>query len=199
MKNNQWARLLAYVTGLVNQQLLQQNEYLVAENRILRAHLPTRLRLTDPERSTLAAIGKRLGRKALAQVACVAKPDDLCLVPQTRRPEVRRFQTTLVSRSATSSMPDRGTGGPNGQGEPELGLRPDHRSPFQPWTQTLRSDRGQHPAPARHPACSEAQPEHELEGFHRSAYGRSGWCRLLHRRSAHVRSGNVLRSVLPTS
>ena len=49
-----WARLLAYVTGLVNQERLLKNEYLVAENRILRAHLPTRLRLSDPERSTLA-------------------------------------------------------------------------------------------------------------------------------------------------
>ena len=36
-----------------------------------------RLRLSDPERSTLAEIGKRLGRKALAQVACVAKPDTI--------------------------------------------------------------------------------------------------------------------------
>jgi putative transposase len=43
----------------------------------LRAHLPARLRLSDPERSTLAEIGKRLGRKALAQVACVAKPDTI--------------------------------------------------------------------------------------------------------------------------
>ena len=54
-----------------------QDEYLAAENRILRAHLPARLRLSDPERSTLAEIGKRLGRKALAQVACVAKPDTI--------------------------------------------------------------------------------------------------------------------------
>jgi putative transposase len=77
MKDNNWARLLAYVTGLVNQELLLQNEYLAAENRILRAHLPTRLRLTDPERSTLAEIGKRLGRKALKRVACVAKPDTI--------------------------------------------------------------------------------------------------------------------------
>jgi hypothetical protein len=61
----------------VNQELLLQNEYLAAENRILRAHLPTRLRLTDPERSTLAEIGKRLGRKALKQVARVAKPDTI--------------------------------------------------------------------------------------------------------------------------
>ena len=34
--NNQWVRFLAYVTGLVNQELLLQNEYLVAENHILR-------------------------------------------------------------------------------------------------------------------------------------------------------------------
>src|ERR671916_3348054 len=74
MKENHWARLLAYVTGLVNQELLLQNEYLAAENRILRSRLPSRLRLSDPERSTLAEIAKRLGRKALKDVACVAKP-----------------------------------------------------------------------------------------------------------------------------
>src|SRR6516165_2836027 len=77
MPDNKWARLLAYVTGLVNQKLLLQNEYLAAENRILRAHLPARVRLSDPERSTLAEIGKRLGRSALQQVACIAKPDTI--------------------------------------------------------------------------------------------------------------------------
>ena len=45
-----WARLLAFVTGLVNQDLLLRNEYLIAENRILRGHLPMRLRLSDPSR-----------------------------------------------------------------------------------------------------------------------------------------------------
>jgi len=50
---------------------------LAAEDRILRAHLPARLRLSDPERSTLAEIGKRLGRNALGQVARVAKPDTI--------------------------------------------------------------------------------------------------------------------------
>ena len=44
----QVARLLAYVTGLVNQELLLQVEYLTAENRILRAHGPARLRLSMP-------------------------------------------------------------------------------------------------------------------------------------------------------
>src|SRR6266849_6567260 len=77
MPDNKWARLLAYVTGLVNQKFLLQNEYLIAENRILRKHLPARMRLSDPERSTLAEIGKRLGRTALQQVACVAKPDTI--------------------------------------------------------------------------------------------------------------------------
>ena len=68
-----WARLLAFVTGLVNQELLLRNEYLIAENRILRGHLPMRLRLVDPERVTLAEIAKRLGRNALKDVAQVAK------------------------------------------------------------------------------------------------------------------------------
>ena len=77
MQDNKWARLLAYVTGLVNQRLLLQCEYLAAENRILRSHLPRRLRLSDPQRSTLAEIGKRLGRTQLAEVACVAKPDTI--------------------------------------------------------------------------------------------------------------------------
>ena len=77
MKENKWLRLPTYVAGLVDQELLLQNEYLAAENRILRAHLPARLRLSNPERSTLAEIGKRLGRKALAQVAQVAKPETI--------------------------------------------------------------------------------------------------------------------------
>jgi putative transposase len=69
--------LLAYVTGSVNQELLLQNEYLAAENRILRAKLPSRLRLSNPERATLAEIGKRLGRKALREVARIAQPDTI--------------------------------------------------------------------------------------------------------------------------
>ena len=34
-----WARVLAYVPGTVDQELLARNEYLVAENRILKAQL----------------------------------------------------------------------------------------------------------------------------------------------------------------
>jgi hypothetical protein len=32
-----WARMPAYITGTVDQELLLRNEYLAAENRILRA------------------------------------------------------------------------------------------------------------------------------------------------------------------
>ena len=84
-----WARLLAFVTGLVNQELLLKNEYLAAENRILRAHLPTRLRVSDPERCTLAEIGRRLGRKKLKDVACTAKPD--MRAAAARKPRWKRW------------------------------------------------------------------------------------------------------------
>jgi hypothetical protein len=77
MKNCQWARVLEYVSGMVNQELLLQVEYLAAENRILRAHAPPRLRLSNAERSTVAEIGKRLRRKVLAKVARVAKPETI--------------------------------------------------------------------------------------------------------------------------
>lgn len=42
MRNSRWVRILAYVTGSVNQELLLRNEYLAAENRILRTKLPAR-------------------------------------------------------------------------------------------------------------------------------------------------------------
>jgi hypothetical protein len=115
MKKTQVARLFAYVTGIVNQPLLLQNEYLLAENRILRSHLPSRLLLTDPERSTLAVLGKRLGRQGLSPVATAAKPDTILawfrkFVAQKfdgsrhrlypGRPPLRREITELIVRMA---------------------------------------------------------------------------------------------------
>ena len=58
-----WARILAYVTGTVDQELLARNEYLAAENRIMKAQLKGRLKLSDAERGALGEIGHRLGRK----------------------------------------------------------------------------------------------------------------------------------------
>jgi DNA-binding MarR family transcriptional regulator len=72
-----WKTLLSYITGTVDQELLLRNEYLVTENRILRNQMQGRVRLSDDERKTLAAIGKRLGRKALEEVASIVKPDTI--------------------------------------------------------------------------------------------------------------------------
>jgi transposase InsO family protein len=73
----EWVRILAYITGTVDQELLVRNDYLVAENRILRAQIKGRLLLSDAEKKTLADIGYRLGRKALKDVANTAKPDTI--------------------------------------------------------------------------------------------------------------------------
>src|ERR1700726_2974062 len=72
-----WAHILAYITGTVDQELLARNEYLAAENRILKAQLKGRLKLSDAERGILAEIGHRLGRNSLAEVATVAQPDTI--------------------------------------------------------------------------------------------------------------------------
>jgi hypothetical protein len=45
-----WARILAHVTGTVDQELLARNEYLAAENRIIKVQLKGRLRLSGAER-----------------------------------------------------------------------------------------------------------------------------------------------------
>jgi len=88
--------------------LLLQNEYLAAENRILRSHLPARLRLSDPERSTLAEIDERLGRRGLEQVAGVVQP--ATILAWYRRLIARKFDG-----SKRRSYPGR----PPIDGEPE--------------------------------------------------------------------------------
>jgi putative transposase len=44
-----WAQILAHVTGTVDQELLARKEYLAAENRILKAQLKGRLKLSGAE------------------------------------------------------------------------------------------------------------------------------------------------------
>src|SRR5262245_37930583 len=110
-----WARILAYVTGTVDQELLARNEYLAAENRILKAKLNGRPKLSDAERATLGEIGHRLGRKVLAEVATVARPDTILGWyrklddrtvdwPKARRgpgrPRIRREVQQLIVRMA---------------------------------------------------------------------------------------------------
>jgi putative transposase len=70
-----WARLLAYVTGTVNQEFLLRNEYL----------------------STLAEIAQRLRRRALEELAAVAKPDTL--LAWYRRLIVNKFDGSKYRKS----------------------------------------------------------------------------------------------------
>ncbi len=106
MINDKMFRLLAYITGLVNQKLLLQNEYLIAENRILRSQLPKRLKLTEAQRSTLAEIGTRLGRKALSEVTVSVKPETILA---WYRRLVARCSTdrSIAMRSAVRLFPEK--------------------------------------------------------------------------------------------
>ncbi len=130
-----WKTLLAYITGTVDQELLVRDEYLVTENRILRNDIKGRLRLSDCERKTLAELGQKLGKQALAEVAKIVKPDTI--LPWHRK---------LVAQKRDGSKQRKGLGRPkvdpklealvvpHGAGESLLGLRPDRGSPGQSGT-----------------------------------------------------------------
>jgi putative transposase len=96
-----WARILAYGTGTVDQELLARNEYLATENRILKDQLKGRLMLSDAERATLGEIGHRLGRKILAEVATVARPDTI--LAWYRKLVARTFSDADSSPAAAAS------------------------------------------------------------------------------------------------
>jgi len=57
-----WTRILAYITGSVDQELLLRNEYLAAENRILQG----------PVEGVHAAVGRRA--KLITGVPCATGP-----------------------------------------------------------------------------------------------------------------------------
>src|SRR5499433_2216394 len=92
-----WARMLAYITGTVDQELLLRNEYLAAENRILRAQIKGRLLLSDAEKATLAEIAHRLGRNALEELAAVARPETL--MAWYRKLIAKKFDGSMYRKS----------------------------------------------------------------------------------------------------
>jgi len=100
-----WARILAYVTGTVDQELLLRNEYLSAENRILKAKLKGRVRFSDAERARLGEIGHRLGRKVLGEVATVARPDTI--LAWYRKLVARKFDGSKARRTPGRPRVDR--------------------------------------------------------------------------------------------
>jgi transposase InsO family protein len=103
-----WIKLLAYITGSVDQELLLRNEYLVEENRILRGQITGRLQLNDGERKRLAEIGKKLGRKALEEVAHIVRPETIL-----------GWNKRLIARKFDGSKKRRYPGRPRVEGELE--------------------------------------------------------------------------------
>src|SRR5450830_348308 len=81
------------------------NEYLAAENGILKAQLKGRLRLSDAERAKLGEIGHRLGRKALGEVATAALPDTI--LAWYRRLVARKFDGSRARRTPGRPRIDR--------------------------------------------------------------------------------------------
>ena len=67
------------------------------ENRILKAQLKGRLKLSDTERATLGEIGHQLGRKVLGEVANVARPDTI--LAWYRKLVARKFDGSKARRS----------------------------------------------------------------------------------------------------
>jgi putative transposase len=71
-----WQRMLAYITGSVNEDLFRRIEYLLEENRVLRNQLHKRIQLTDSERRTLAEKAIVLG-KLMADTVTIVKPQTI--------------------------------------------------------------------------------------------------------------------------
>jgi hypothetical protein len=70
-------RLLAAVGRAFGRDWALRLEYLIAESRILRSKLPRRVSLTDAERRRLGRLGAQLGRRVLANLASIAKPETI--------------------------------------------------------------------------------------------------------------------------
>ena len=72
-----WKQLLVHITDSVDAELRLRNEYLAVENRILRKQINGRVQMTNGDRRALAALGQKLGRKVLEEIATVATPNTL--------------------------------------------------------------------------------------------------------------------------
>jgi putative transposase len=105
-------------SGWVNRPQQAVIDYLLEENRVLRAALgPRRLRMTDDQRRRLAVKGKVLGRRQLAAIAGIVTPDTILrwyrqLVAKKYdgsharrpgRPRTKPELTSLVVRMATEN------------------------------------------------------------------------------------------------
>jgi putative transposase len=68
---------LALISGMVEEEILIRNEYLAAENEILKSKLKGTIKFKDAERIRLVKIAKRMGLKALKEISCIVKPETI--------------------------------------------------------------------------------------------------------------------------
>ena len=73
-----WQLLVITLAGWINRHQQDVIDYLVEENRVLKAQMRgKRLRLTDNERRRLAVKGRALGQSVLEKVATIVTPDTI--------------------------------------------------------------------------------------------------------------------------
>ena len=70
-----WKKLLSYIAGSVDQELLHRNEYLVTENRVLRNQIKGQVRLSDLELEFSAVRNPELLARACPKTLVFLKPN----------------------------------------------------------------------------------------------------------------------------
>ena len=90
-----WKRMLAYITGGVNEDLLRRIEYLLEENRVLRNQIQKRILLTDHERRTLAEKAVVLGQ-LMADTVTIVSPGTI--LKWYRRLVAKKFDGSRVRK-----------------------------------------------------------------------------------------------------
>jgi len=125
MKAQPMGMLLMMLAGWLNRHQQDVIEYLKEENKILREKLGTkRILLNDHQRMRLARLGKRLGRKVLADACSLFSPDTILgwhrrlvarkydgskkRTPGRRRISEELAKTLLRSDLSTRLMPEDG-------------------------------------------------------------------------------------------
>ena len=114
-----WARMLAYVTGKVDQELLARNEYLAAENRIMKAQLKVATEALECRARGRSARSVIAWAEGLAEVASVARSDTIlawyrkfiaCKFDGSKarrgpgRPRIKRDVEQLIIRMASENL-----------------------------------------------------------------------------------------------
>ena len=74
-----WASLpvIATVARLLCRELTLQNEYLRAENKILKSKIKGRTRFSDDDRRSLVDAALAMGRKLMQEVVSIVKPETI--------------------------------------------------------------------------------------------------------------------------